>query len=138
MDRVQLCREIESAINNEYRYLYHEDNLSEVHSALFPNYDKHDYVCVFHEGLWWTKKDSRILVDTSEEIGEIGVDVQDIVSKYDLSEDDIDYLNQEYCYNNGFCYLSVQGFYAVMRIEDYEENKDAYEFCKECLPFTEE
>ena len=90
MDRVQLCREIESAINNEYRYLYQEDNLSEVHSNLFPNYDKHDYVCVFHEGLWWTKKDSRILVDTSEEIGEIGVDVQDIVSKYDLSEDDID------------------------------------------------
>ena len=138
MDRVQLCREIESAINNEYRYLYHEDNLSEVHSALFPNYDKHAYVCVFHEGLWWTKKDSRILVDTSEEIGEIGVDVQDIVSKYDLSEDDIDYLNQEYCYNNGFCYLAVQGFYAVMRIEDYEENKDAYEFYDECLPFTEE
>ena len=138
MDRVQLCREIESAINNEYRYLYHEDNLSEVHSALFPNYGEHDYVCVFHEGLWWTKKDSRILVDTSEEIGEIGVDVQDIVSKYDLSEDDIDYLNQEYCYNNGFCYLAVQGFYAVMRIEDYEENKDAYEFYNECLPFTEE
>ena len=138
MDRVQLCREIESAINNEYRYLYHEDNLSEVHSNLFSNYDKHDYVCVFHEGLWWTKKDSRILVATSEEIGEIGVDVQDIVSKYDLSEDDIDYLNQEYCYNNGFCYLAVQGFYAVMRIEDYEENKDAYEFYDECLPFTEE
>ena len=138
MDRVQLCREIESAINNEYRYLYHEDNLSEVHSNLFPNYDKHDYVCVFHEGLWWTKKDSRILVDTSEEIGEIGVDVQDIISKYDLSEDDIDYLSQEYCYNNGFCYLAVQGFYAVMRIEDYEENKDAYEFYDECLPFTEE
>ena len=138
MDRVQLCKEIESAINNEYRYLYHEDNLSEVHSNLFPNYDKHDYVCVFHEGLWWTKKDSRILVDTSEEIGEIGVDVQDIVSKYDLSEDDIDYLSQEYCYNNGFCYLAVQGFYAVMRIEDYEENKDAYEFYDECLPFTEE
>ena len=138
MDRVQLCKEIESAINNEYRYLYHEDNLSEVHSALFSSYDKHDYVCVFHEGLWWTKKDSRILVATSEEIGEIGVDVQDIVSKYDLSEDDIDYLNQEYCYNNGFCYLAVQGFYAVMRIEDYEENKDAYEFYDECLPFTEE
>ena len=138
MDRVQLCREIESAINNEYRYLYHEDNLSEVHSALFSNYDKHDYACVFHEGLWWTKKDSRILVDTSEEIGEIGVDVQDIVSKYDLSEDDIDYLNQEYCYNNGFCYLAVQGFYAVMRIEDYEENKDTYKFYEECLPFTEE
>ena len=138
MDRVQLCKEIESAINNEYRYLYHEDNLSEVHSTLFPNYDKHDYVCVFHEGLWWTKKDSRILVDTSEEIGEIGVDVQDIVSKYDLSEDDIDYLNQEYCYNNGFCYLAVQGSYAVMRIEDYEENKDAYEFYDECQPCTEE
>ena len=78
------------------------------------------------------------MVATSEEIGEIGVDVQDIVSKYDLSEDDIDYLSQEYCYNNGFCYLSVQGFYAVMRIEDYEENKDAYEFYDECLPFTEE
>lgn len=138
MDRVQLCREIESAINNEYRYLYHEDNLSEVHSALFSNYDTHDYVCVFHEGIWLSSKESRILVDNSGDIGEIEIDVRDIVSKYDLSKDDLDYLNREYCYNNGFCYLAVNGFYAVMRIEDYEENKDAYEFCEECLPFTEE
>ena len=138
MDRVQLCREIESAINTEYRYLYHEDNLSEVHSALFPNYDEDKYVCVFHEGIWLAKDESRILVDNSGDIGEIEVDVQDIVSKYNLSEDDLDYLNREYCYNNGFCYLSGQGFYAVMRVEDYEENKDAYEFCEECLPFTEE
>lgn len=141
MDRVQLCKEIESAINNEYRYLYHEDNLSEVHSDLFPNYDKHDYVCIFHEGLWLTKEDLRLLVDTPmsiEEVGEIEIDVRDIVSKYNLSSDDVGYLRQEYCYVNGFCYLSVQGFYAVMSIEDYEEYKDAYEFHEECLPFTEE
>lgn len=138
MDRVQLCKEIESAINNEYRYLYHEDNLSEVHSALFPSYDKWDYVCVFHEGLWLTEEDSKILLATSRNIGEIEVDVQDIVAKYDLSEDDVDYLNQEYCYDHGFCYLSVQGFYAIMSVEDYEEYRDAYEFCEECLPFTEE
>ena len=138
MDRNQLCREIESAINNEYRYLYHEDNLSEVHSALFPSYDKCDYVCVFHEGIWLTGDESKILLDTSGDIGEIEIDVRGIVSKYDLSEDDLDYLHQEYCYNHGLCYLSVQGFYAVMGVEDYEENKDSYEFCDECLPFTEE
>ena len=138
MDRVQLCKEIESAINNEYRHLYHEDDLSEVHSALFPSYDKWDYVCVFHEGLWLTEEDSKILLATSRNIGEIEVDVQDIVAKYDLSEDDVDYLNQEYCYDHGFCYLSVQGFYAIMSVEDYEENKDSYEFRDECLPFTEE
>ena len=138
MERTQLCREIESAINNEYRYLYHEDNLSEVHSVLFPNYDKDKYVCVFHEGMWLTGDESKILLDTSEDIGEIEVDVRDIVSKYDLSEDDVDYLNQEYCYNGGLCYLPVQGFYAIMSVEDYEEYKDAYEFCEECLPFTEE
>ena len=138
MERTQLCREIESAINNEYRYLYHEDNLSEVHSALFPNFDKCDYVCVFHEGMWLTGDESKILVDTSEEIGEIEVDIRDIVSKHDLSEDDVDYLHQEYCYDNGFCYLAVQGFYAVMSVEDYEENKYSYEFCEENLPFTEE
>lgn len=138
MDRVQLCKEIESAINNEYRYLYHEDNLSAVHSALFSNYDEDKYVCVFHEGIWLTKDESRTLVDTSGDIGEIEVDVQDIVSKYDLSEDDVDYLHQEYCYDNGCCYLAVNGFYAIMSIEDYEENKDAYEFHEECLPFTEE
>ena len=138
MDRNQLCREIESAINNEYRYLYHEDNLSEVHSALFPSYDKCNYVCVFHEGIWLTGNDSKILLDTSGDIGEIEIDVRGIVSKYDLSEDDLDYLRQEYCYNHGFCYLSVQGFYAIMNVEDYEENKCSYEFCEECLPFTEE
>ena len=138
MDRNQLCREIESAINNEYRYLYHEDNLSEAHSALFPSYDKSSYVCVFHEGMWLTGDESKILVDTSEDIGEIEVDVQDIVSKYDLSKDDVDYLHQEYCYDNGCCYLAVNGFYAVMSIGDYEENKDTYDFCEECLPFTEE
>lgn len=138
MDRNQLCREIESAINNEYRYLYHEDNLSEVHSALFPSYDKSGYVCVFHEGIWLTGDESKILLDTSEEIGEIEVDIRDIVAKYDLSEDDVDYLNQEYCYDHGFCYLSVQGFYAIMSVEDYEENRDSYEFCEERLPFTEE
>ena len=43
MNRIQLSKEIKSAINNEYRYLYHEDNLSEVHSALFPNYDEDMY-----------------------------------------------------------------------------------------------
>ena len=138
MNRIQLSKEIKSAINNEYRYLYHEDNLSEVHSALFPNYDKDKYVCVFHEGIWLTKDESRTLVDTSGDIGEIEIDVRGIVSKYDLSEDDLDYLHQEYCYNHGFCYLSVQGFYAIMSVEDYEEYKDAYEFCEECLPFTEE
>ena len=138
MDRVQLCREIESAINNEYRYLYHEDNLSEVHSALFSAYEKCNYVCVFHEWPWLTDDESRIVVDTSGNIGEIEIDVRDIVSKYDLSKDDLDYLNREYCYNNGFCYLSVNGFYAVMSIEDYEEHKDAYEFYEACLPFTEE
>ena len=138
MDRVQLCKEIESAINNEYRHLYNEDDLSEVHSALFPSYDKWDYVCVFHEGIWLTEDDSKILLDTSRNIGEIEVDVQDILAKYDLSEDDVDYLNQKYCYDHGFCYLSVQGFYAIMSVEDYEENRDSYEFCEECLPFTEE
>ena len=138
MDRVQLCKEIESAINNEYRHLYNEDDLSEVHSALFPSYDKWDYVCVFHEGIWLTEDDSKILLATSRNIGEIEVDVQDILAKYDLSEDDEEYLNQEYCYDNGFCYLSVQGFYAIMSVEDYEENRDSYEFCEECLPFTEE
>ena len=85
-----------------------------------------------------TGDESKILVDTSEDIGEIEVDVQDIVAKYDLSEDDVDYLNQEYCYDNGCCYLSVNGFYAIMSVEDYEENKDSYEFYDECLPFTEE
>ena len=138
MDRVQLCKEIESAINNEYRHLYNEDDLSEVHSALFPSYDKWDYVCVFHEGLWLTEDDSKILLATSRNIGEIEVDVQDILAKYDLSEDDVDYLNQEYSYDYGFCYLSVQGFYAIMSVEDYEEYRDAYEFCEERLPFTEE
>ena len=138
MDRNQLCKEIESAINNEYRHLYNEDDLSEVHSALFPSYDKWDYVCVFHEGIRLTEEDSKILLDTSRNIGEIEVDVQDILAKYDLSEDDVDYLNQEYCYDHGFCYLSVQGFYAIMSVEDYEENRDSYEFCEECLPFTEE
>ena len=138
MDRVQLCKEIESAINNEYRHLYNEDDLSEVHSALFPSYDKWDYVCVFHEGIGLTEDDSKILLDTSRNIGEIEVDVQDILAKYDLSEDDVDYLNQEYCYDHGFCYLSVQGFYAIMSVEDYEENRDSYEFCEERLPFTEE
>ena len=138
MDRNQLCREIESAINNEYRYLYHEDNLSEVHSSLFSSYDKCDYVCVFHEWPWLTDEESRIVVDTSGNIGEIEVDVQDIVAKYDLSDDDVDYLRQEYCYNNGFCYLPVSGFYAVMSIEDYEEHKYAYEFYEGGLPFTEE
>ena len=138
MDRNQLCREIESAINNEYRHLYNEDDLLEVHSALFPSYDKWDYVCVFHEGIGLTEDDSKILLDTSRNIGEIEVDVQDILAKYDLSEDDVDYLNQEYCYDHGFCYLSVQGFYAIMSVEDYEENRDSYEFCEECLPFTEE
>lgn len=138
MDRVQLCKEIESAINNEYRHLYNEDDLLEVHSALFPSYDKWDYVCVFHEGIRLTEEDSKILLDTSRNIGEIEVDVQDILAKYDLSEDDVDYLNQEYCYDHGFCYLSVQGFYAIMSVEDYEENRDSYEFCEECLPFTEE
>ena len=138
MDRVQLCKEIESAINNEYRHLYNEDDLLEVHSALFPSYDKWDYVCVFHEGIGLTEDDSKILLDTSRNIGEIEVDVQDILAKYDLSEDDVDYLNQEYCYDHGFCYLSVQGFYAIMSVEDYEENRDSYEFCEERLPFTEE
>ena len=138
MDRVQLCKEIESAINNEYRHLYNEDDLLEVHSALFPSYDKWDYVCVFHEGIGLTENDSKILLDTSRNIGEIEVDVQDILAKYDLSEDDVDYLNQEYCYDHGFCYLSVQGFYAIMSVEDYEENRDSYEFCEERLPFTEE
>ena len=138
MDRNQLCKEIESAINNEYRHLYNEDDLLEVHSALFPSYDKWDYVCVFHEGIRLTEEDSKILLDTSRNIGEIEVDVQDILAKYDLSEDDVDYLNQEYCYDHGFCYLSVQGFYAIMSVEDYEENRDSYEFCEECLPFTEE
>ena len=138
MDRVQLCKEIESAINDEYRHLYNEDDLSEVHSALFPSYDKWDYVCVFHEGIWLTEDDSKILLATSRNIGEIEVDVQDILAKYDLSEDDVDYLNQEYCYDHGFCYLSVNGFYAIMSVEDYEENRDSYEFCEERLPFTEE
>lgn len=138
MDRNQLCREIESAINNEYRYLYHEDNLSEVQSALFPSYDECGYVCVFHNGIWLTSDESKILLDTSGDIGEIGIDVRDIVSKYDLSKDDMDYLYQEYCYNNGFCYLAVQGFYAIMSVEDHEENKYSYELCEECLPFTEE
>ena len=138
MDRVQLCKEIESAINNEYRHLYNEDDLSEVHSALFPSYDKWDYVCVFHEGIGLTEDDSKILLDTSRNIGEMEVDVQVILAKYDLSEDDVDYLNQEYCYDHGFCYLSVNGFYAIMSVEDYEENRDSYEFCEECLPFTEE
>ena len=138
MDRVQLCKEIESAINNEYRHLYNEDDLLEVHSALFPSYDKWDYVCVFHEGIGLTEDDSKILLDTSRNIGEIEVDVQDILAKYDLSEDDVDYLSQEYCYDHGFCYLSVNGFYAIMSVEDYEENRDSYEFCEECLPFTEE
>ena len=105
---------------------------------LFRSYDKWDYVCVFHEGIWLTEDESKILLATSRNIGEIEVDVQDIVAKYDLSEDDVDYLNQEYCYDHGFCYLSVQGFYAIMSVEDYEEYKDAYEFCEECLPFTEE
>ena len=138
MDRVQLCKEIESAINNEYRHLYNEDDLLEVHSALFPSYDKWDYVCVFHEGIGLTGDESKILLDTSRNIGEIEVDVQDILAKYDLSEDDVDYLNQEYCYDHGFCYLSVNGFYAIMSVEDYEENRDSYEFCEERLPFTEE
>ena len=138
MDRVQLCKEIESAINDEYRHLYNEDDLLEVHSALFPSYDKWDYVCVFHEGIGLTGDESKILLDTSRNIGEIEVDVQDILAKYDLSEDDVDYLNQEYCYDHGFCYLSVQGFYAIMSVEDYEENRDSYEFCEERLPFTEE
>ena len=138
MDRNQLCKEIESAINNEYRHLYNEDDLLEVHSALFPSYDKWDYVCVFHEGIGLTEDDSKILLDTSRNIGEIEVDVQDILAKYDLSEDDVDYLSQEYCYDHGFCYLSVNGFYAIMSVEDYEENRDSYEFCEECLPFTEE
>ena len=138
MDRVQLCKEIESAINNEYRHLYNEDDLLEVHSALFPSYDKWDYVCVFHEGIGLTEDDSKILLDTSRNIGEIEVDVQDILAKYDLSEDDVDYLSQEYCYDHGFCYLSVNGFYAIMSVEDYEEYRDAYEFCEERLPFTEE
>ena len=138
MDRNQLCKEIESAINNEYRHLYNEDDLLEVHSALFPSYDKWDYVCVFHEGIWLTEDDSKILLATSRNIGEIEVDVQDILAKYDLSEDDVDYLSQEYCYDHGFCYLSVNGFYAIMSVEDYEENRDSYEFCEERLPFTEE
>ena len=112
MDRVQLCKEIESAINNEYRHLYNEDDLSEVHSALFPSYDKWDYVCVFHEGMWLTGDESKILLDTSRNIGELEVDVQDILAKYDLSEDDVDYLNQEYCYDHGFDW---DGLYEIFR-----------------------
>lgn len=131
-----LCRKIEKCLNNAYEYQWNRDNLSEYHSALFSSYDKDEYMTVYHDGYHVDSKTEKILVENTPIIGEIEVDLENLRDEIsECTEEQLERLYTAYCLHysesNVLAYLTVIGFYAVIKNEDF--NPDTFN-CGAC-PF---
>ena len=121
----ELCKKIEEAINASFEYLWHPDNLSEVHSVFFSKYDDFDYRIVYHDGYHVAKQTEAVILDSTSSIGEEEVCLDHLrLELEECTPEQLERLESLYCLHmdnsNILAYFPVNGFYGVIRNEDYD------------------
>ena len=121
----ELCKKIEEAINASFEYLWHRDNLSEVHSVFFSKYDASEYRTVYHDGYHVSKHTESVMLETTSSIGEEEVCLDHLRPELEeCTSEQLERLESLYCIHmsdsNILAYFPVNGFYAVIREEDYD------------------
>ena len=119
-----LCKKIEQAINASFEYLWHSDNLSEVHSVFFSKYESPEYRTVYHDGYHVSKQTEAVILDSTSSIGEEEVCLDHLRPELEkCTLEQLERLESLYCLhmgNNILAYFPVNGFYAVIREADYD------------------
>ena len=120
-----LCKKIEEAINAAFTYLWHHDNLAEVHAVFFSKYDDFEYRTVYHDGYHISKQTEAVILDSTSSIGEEEVCLDHLRPELEeCTPDQLENLESLYCLhvgdNNILAYFPVNGFYGVIRNEDYD------------------
>ena len=121
----ELCKKIEQAINDSFTYLWHPDNLSEVHSVFFSKYESPEYRAVYHDGIYVSKHTEEVMLETTSPIGEEEVCLDHLRSELEeCTPEQIEHLESLYCLhmgnNNILAYFPVNGFYCVIKEADYD------------------
>ena len=119
-----LCKKIEEAINAAFTYLWHPDNLSNVHSVFFSKYDDFEYRTVYHDGYHISKQTEAVILDSTSSIGEEEVCLDHLRPELEeCTPEQLERLKALYCIHMGdsiLAYFPVNGIYAVIREEDYD------------------
>ena len=134
---IVLCKKIEEAINASFEYLWHPDNLSEVHSVFFSKYDDFEYRTVYHDGYHVSKQTEAVILDSTSSIGEEEVCLDHLRPELEeCTPDQLERLESLYCIHIGdniLAYFPVNGIYAVIKEEDYDP--DVFDYGP--VPFPE-
>ena len=122
---IALCKKIEEAINDSFTYLWHPDNLSNVHSVFFSKYDDFDYRTVYHDGYHVAKQTEAVILDSTSSIGEEEVCLEHLRPEFEqCTPEQLEHLESLYCIhmndNNILAYFPVNGFYGLIKEEDYD------------------
>ena len=122
---IALCKKIEEAINDSFKYLWHHDNLSEVHSVFFSKYESPEYRTVYHDGYHVAKQTEAVILDSTSSIGEEEVCLDHLRPELEeCTPEQLERLDSLYCLHVGddniLAYFPVNGFYGVIRNEDYD------------------
>ena len=131
LDRVK--KKIEIRINHAYEEFWDEDTLKDMLVGHFPQYVGRGYRCVFvdTEGMACIPCDVFNLLEARlEPIEEYEVDVWDLVEG--LGDEELEILHEEYNFMNGCVYPFTFNFYAVVREDNYYEDR----FGIKELPYT--
>ena len=120
----ELCKKIEEAINASFEYLWHPDNLAEVHSVFFSKYESPEYRTVYHDGYHVSKPTEAVMLETTSSIGEEEICLDHLRSELDkCTQEQIERLESLYCIHMGdsiLAYFPVNGFFGVIKEEDYD------------------
>lgn len=122
-----LCRKIESIINADFAFHWNPDYLSEVRAVFFPNYDATGYRAVYHDGYHVSRRVESLILDSTTTIGEEEVSFDDLRPEINLcTEEQLRKLESDYNMHIGdniLAYYPVNGFYALIRSEDYDPDE---------------
>lgn len=119
-----LCKKIEQAINAAFEYLWHPDNLSDVHAVFFSKYNAFEYRTVYHDGIYVSKQTEAVILDSTSSIGEEEVCLEHLRPELEeCTPEQLERLESLYNLSMSYgilAYFPVNGFYAVIRNEDYD------------------